>query len=172
MNFVTVADKSAGDGISESDWDSFFRDNINNLMTPPTAKAYRRSNQSVPNNAITSVVFVTEEWDTDGMIDLVANSGRITVVTPGIYMVMARIVFAGNGTGYRTIHLVRYNAAGVAQNDIEFRQDSPGTVAGTVGGAFMFQCIATDYFRVEVFQNSGGALNLTEADHMVRWASR
>src|SRR5436190_16085494 len=57
----------------------------------PAVKAYTTAVQSIPNATWTAVAFTAEEFDTDGMHDLVTNTSRFTVKTPGLYEVTGSV---------------------------------------------------------------------------------
>lgn len=127
----------------------------------PNAKATRMASQSIPNNATTEIVWDTEDWDTDTIVDVAgANPERLVARTAGKYHVSAGVSWGSNTTGIRQI-LIRVNGsshaynAGDAPNGIQWRRTLSVDVNLSVN----------DYVTVGLYQNSGGALS-TEANRL------
>jgi len=87
--YNTVPDKAAGDTFTEAMWDTYVKDNGNNLIVPASCRVTQSSGTSLSDNTETTVAFATEAWDTDSMHDTVTNNSRITIQTTGIYVVTA-----------------------------------------------------------------------------------
>lgn len=129
----------------------------------PSAAALRNANQSIPNNTITTITFDFEAYD-PAPYDMVNIGGAPTRVSA--------TALAGTGTyGFQAIVLTPGLAAGAYKADIEvyrtgtlyakrtyYTNPAPevmyaaGSLAMTGG---------TDYLEVKVFQNSGGAVNMS-----------
>lgn len=128
------------------------------LSAQPRCSAYHSTTQSIPDNAFTAVVFDTDEYNIGGFHSTVSNTSRFPVPSSGHFMVSAIVSFRGNATGQRIIKLVKTGA------------DFPGNgyILGNTGAVFDtglsftvgINAIAGDYFEVQVYQNSGGALNI------------
>ncbi len=112
--------------------------------------------QSIPNNTTTVLTWDLETYDTDGMHDNVVNNSRITIQTPGKYLVWANADFLSNATGVREISLF-LNAARVAIT-------TQGVVSIGTRPSFItmrvMDLVASDFVEVLVFQTSGGSLDL------------
>lgn len=46
---------------------------------------------TIANNSTTQLTFDSERWDTDGMHSTSTNTGRLTCVTSGLYLVFANV---------------------------------------------------------------------------------
>lgn len=53
--------------------------------------------QVIPSNVSTTCTFTSEDYDNDGMVNLGVNNTRITIQTPGIYVLNGFIRILGNG---------------------------------------------------------------------------
>jgi len=155
--YTSVSGKSAGDFITESDWDNSIAANINNLIVPPVCVAYNDASISIPNDAVTELTFNSEAIDTDGMHSTFSNTGRITIGTTGIYVATLVCSFAVNSSGLRSLYIAVDGSDYVAALDVP---------ANSVGGASLslttraLALTSGQYLTGHAYQNSGGALGL------------
>lgn len=104
----------------------------------------------------TAVPFDQEVNDTDNMHDLVTNTSRVTIRTPGVYNILGRAIPALNATGLRGLALY-VNGAVIAENE-----EQPTASAGHgMDVAHTVALNAGDYVELFAYQSSGAALNLT-----------
>lgn len=150
------------------DEDNMASDSATMLATQQSIKAYadkhgdgcgltRTTDQTIGTGSWTSVTWNSETWD-DGYHSLVSNTDRITIPSgaDGRYMFVGSVVWDANATGIRGIRVMK-NGALVAS-----------TSKNTIGGGLIIRdvvsaisnAVATDYFTIEVYQNSGGNLNI------------
>jgi hypothetical protein len=63
--------------------------NANILQNVPSCRLYHSASQTVPANQaqLSPIAYNGERWDTDNMHDTVTNNGRITIQTPGRYLI-------------------------------------------------------------------------------------
>lgn len=125
----------------------------------PRAAIYKAANQSINNNAITTLTFDTERWDNDNMHDG-ANPTRLTCRTPGLYVVTAGVEFATNGAGQRQVMIVKNGVTFIA---LDGRQTPAAALPARFVTTAQDLLAVGDYLEIQVFQNSGGALNVTAA---------
>ena len=139
--------------------------NSNNYRVPPMCRARRAVAASVPNAAFTTQALSgADEYDTDTMHDTVTNNDRVTINTAGVYLVTAKASFAANTTGVRIV--------GIAKNGSlqdQFSLDAMDSFDQHLGGAQTYSLAVTDYLSVSVYQNSGGALNVTNVSLSAVW---
>lgn len=124
---------------------------------PPVASVRRNATQSINDSAWTAISFDTETYDTDSMF--APTSTTITIVTGGIYLCCAQVFFAAHDTGYRGIRLTGFADGAIVQ--------VPSIVGGAQTGIATVLCdpmTPSNTVTVEVWQNSGGALNITSAN--------
>lgn len=124
----------------------------------PRAEATRNSNQSITNNAWNLVTFNVEDVDTDTLFTT-GSGDRFTAARAGRYQLCFTGEFDANSTGARGWAI----ASGVvAATNLTWRKYYPAAAvigtAGTVSGDIVLAASGT--CSLQVFQNSGGALNL------------
>lgn len=112
-------------------------------------------NVSIPHNVNTAISFDTEDIDTDTMHDNAVNPTRLTVRTPGLYLVSAAMGFTATAVGQRVINLGFNGVLEAAEND-----GQPGTGAhSSLQTGTIKRLAAGDYIELVVFQNSGAPIN-------------
>lgn len=129
------------------------------ITDPPTVSLSRGGNQSIPNNALTAVIFSRENYDTDSMHSVSVNPSRITFTTAGVYLVTGYIVFDSDATpsGDRVVE-IRKNGVDIVAHDA---RGAGGTdLRPAISVACQEQFSATDYVELLVHQTSGGALDV------------
>ena len=133
------------------------------------ARVYNNANISVPDSTWTALNFNSEVFDTDGMHSSVTNTDRLTVVTPGTYLIGGQLAFAANGAGIRGIEIFLNGATVIGEvNDIPVGTGNwRMAIAPT-----LYQLIAGDYLQLRAYQTSGGDLyvNYYAAYSPVFWA--
>lgn len=138
------------------------------LKAPPSAKVKKSAAQAINNGASTTVSWNQEDWDTDAIHDNATNNTRLTCKTAGKYGVWANIHWATSASGSRGL--------GVLINGItvhSFNYPAASTLDPEVGAYCEVQLAVNDYVEIQVYQNSGGALNLSNVDSAfgMRWFS-
>jgi hypothetical protein len=130
---------------------------LSQYRSVPAARAYHNASQSVAHATLTVLALNSERWDTDTMHDPATNNSRLTVKTAGWYVVTAAAEFAANATGIRQLKVLLNGATPIAVL----------SQPASTGGNFTRQVVVTAYFfavtdwvEMEVFQDSGGALNV------------
>lgn len=128
------------------------------------------SAQSISNTTLTNLTFNTELWDTGAIHSTVSNTERLTVPTggdTGNWLIAASVPFAANATGRREVriwHMPVGGGAGTVVDEAIVLGLSDGGVGNTMSVAGVAQPPAVgDYFIVEVWQNSTGALNVASS---------
>lgn len=149
-------DWTAGEVVTETMLDQQIRDNLTFLRNPPSAYAYSSASQSIANNTLTALTFNNERWDTDGLHDNVTFNNRVTCTQTGVYLLIAEVVWAANGTGNRSLAIYHNGTLLLRSTGL-----LPGTAAGTLAMEVttMYSLAAGDYIEAMVSQTSGGALS-------------
>jgi len=120
---------------------------------------YKSADQSINNGTWTALTFNTEEYDTDSFHDNSTNTSRITIPSGknGKYLFVATVVYNdSSSTGVRSFGIYK-NGNAFGQLYLSAGVSSFYTI-GT--GSRMLDAVATDYFEIHAYQNSGGALNI------------
>lgn len=151
-------------------WGDTVRDDLEFLIAPPSVKANRTATQSITSGTWTSVDFTAaDSWDTDAFHSTTTNSTRITIPAGlgGRYAFIAQAEMA-TGTNTRAMRLL-VNGTTVEKVADLFIGTS-NIWAGS--GSLELALVASDYVELQVWQATGGALNLTKATLSARWVSR
>ena len=122
---------------------------------------WNSTNVSIANASDTVVTFDTEESKSPWGVShsLVTNTNRLTFLTPGFRIVGAHVQFAANANGSRRQTYIRLNGSNVLAIDYSPPVGGGIPTAYTLIRGYYFA--ANDYIELIVFQDSGGALNLT-----------
>lgn len=131
--------------------------NIAPFLYHEGARVYHNANQAIPDNTNTTLSFNTEIYDTDTIHDLIINNSRLTCKTAGKYMIAFECRFASNAAGFRMAVIILNGLTNIAAIT-----KVPDPVAGIyLNLSTIYALAVTDYVTVFVYQNSGGALNVT-----------
>ena len=116
--------------------------------------------QSIPNSTQTTVIFNSEYFDTDSYHSIVSNTGRLTIPAgkSGKYLLIGRVWFDANATGYRDMRL---NKNGSLLNIAKWDNNGSG-IEVTLQLSMIVNATAADYYELSVTQNRGGSLDLLE----------
>lgn len=149
---------------SASSWSNF--QDLSAIGSTPTLTGVRlghTSAQSVANNSNVKAVFGagTEVWDEGGFHDTATNNTRVTIPSggDGKYVLIATGLFAINSTGVRRLRFLKNNT-GVSP-EVLSTIPAHATLDAGLSLAVELSLVATDYVELEIFQNSGGALNVS-----------
>ena len=130
------------------------------LTTFPHVRVYNSSAQSIADSTSTTLTFDTEKYDTEAMHSTSANTGRLTCVTAGLYLVGGFTQFASNGTGNRQLQIVHNATTTIGM------ASEPGfaSLGNTLSCSAIYRLAATDYVTLVAYQTSGGSLNAGGAE--------
>ena len=118
---------------------------------------YSSSNQSIANGVTTDITYDTENFDVGGYHDTSTNTARITIPAgkAGKYLFTFNGEFASSATGYRT-YKIRKNGSATISYVQTVGASGSGTAMSVTG---IDDAAVSDYYTVNVYQNSGGNLN-------------
>jgi hypothetical protein len=123
----------------------------------PTAYAYHSANQSIGNATWTTVALNSERYDTDTIHDLATNTSRLTCKTAGKYSIVFYGLLDANATGHRFARILLNGTTPI----VEFGAPSLGAShASRLICTIQWDLAVNDFVEAQVFQDSGGALNL------------
>lgn len=129
---------------------------IERPLTLIGARVYNSANISINNATVTALTFNSERYDTDSMHSTSVNTGRLTCTRAGKHSGMAHIEFASNATGYRSV-LIKLNGTTYIAVDNKPAVNGDNTQFSV---PFSYDLVVGDFVTVEVFQSSGGSLNV------------
>jgi hypothetical protein len=149
---ATVPTFPPGDALQQSD--------LLFLLDQPGGGVY----QATPQAALTSSVTTVITWDTlwwQNDPTVWASGSRLTVNTPGRYLIVANLRWTSNSTGYRFID-IRKNAGGSGSGGSAVSTDVRPAVNGNAtthsASVILPGLVAGDYLELFGFQSSGGGL--------------
>lgn len=148
-NFLTIGDSSLNGII------------INGQLK---ANVYNSGTQSISNSSWTTVAFNAENFDTGNMHDNSTNNSRLTIPVnaAGVYLIGTNVQFAANATGIRGIRF-KYTSSGTQTFGENYVNAVSGGNPTFTGSTMLVSLLASSYVELEVFQSSGGALDLQSA---------
>jgi len=133
------------------------------LPRPHVALVSRSSNQTITTALTTTMIWQTENQDTDGFWSPAPNPTRLTVPSglTGTYYarLTANIEFAVNGTGDRDILIGKNGAAFLGNPRLRIRAPANANARLNIVSPIL-SVVANDFFEVFVFQDSGGNLDV------------
>jgi hypothetical protein len=158
MTAITRPFAWTGGAIHTGTRDDQDHDAILLAQDPPGCIARRTTTQSINNTTFTSISFNIETVDNDSMF--AATSTDITIQHDGYYLAVYGIDWATSTVGTRVINILQ-NAVAIPEGSKELPAGGTGNHRDT--GSVVFTAVSTDVIRMEVWQNSGGALNVDTA---------
>ncbi|MFF0481060.1 hypothetical protein [Streptomyces sp. NPDC004435] len=132
------------------------------LMNPPRVNVNSTSTIAVPTGTSVLIPFDGEQWDTDSMHSTSVNPSRITINTPGQYLVSMYARYQVHATGYRQLNL-RLNSGGSSSAGSTLTTINIPAVSGSstfITRTFEMTCNAGDHYELFTLQTSGASLNL------------
>jgi hypothetical protein len=131
------------------------------------AMASHNANQSISNASFTTLAFNGEVFDTDAFHDNATNNSRLTVPIGkgGYYLVGFDGWFNTNAVDVRFVRLLKNGTD-------ELARDGKAGISGNgtpLNFTTLVSLAAADYLQVQVYQASGGALDLLSTDY---WSPR
>ena len=138
-------------------------------QTPFTVSLQRSANKSISHDTNTEIDFTatngpggatSELYDYSGLHDTASNQTRITVTRKGLYLFGGYVAFAASAAGGRRNVAVAVNGTSVSING---QTALPTALGVDLSVTTMLQLAANDYVELRVYQDSGGALNVTVA---------
>ena len=166
MTWTTIAEVAAdnpvtdGTQVSSSVWNSQVKGNLEHLYSVPRCVAYKSAAQSISTGSWQDVTWDSESFDTASIHDTSTNTERFTLVRDGLWLVVAQVVFASNSTGDRLGRLLLNGVGGAPLSQVNLHTASGNTTRFTVQ-TLVYTSTTTDYVGLQVYQDSGGALNLS-----------
>jgi hypothetical protein len=157
--------------VSAANFNAYLRDDFNHLATPCSAQAIWTANTTPANATWTDVLWGGENWDTDSIHDNSTNTARLTIPTGlgGHYAIFGFVQVGYNPTNSRAVRL-RKNGTGTPDT-LASVQAVAGSQPTTVPFFDEQILVAGDYLTVQVYQDAGGPLNVTDGKVTIRKTS-
>jgi hypothetical protein len=132
----------------------------------PSFLAYRNSTQAVATTTNTIMVFNTEAYDGDSAYD--TTNGRFTVPSGegGKYFFTASYVMAGMGDGTKNSIALWKNGSAYAVPYFDYDSNSPTASTALYNRIIgILTLSAADYVQVNMYQNTGGSINIAASQN-------
>jgi hypothetical protein len=152
---------NVGDVVTAAMLNQNVRDAVNFLLNPPAFLGIQSTLQSIPNGAWTGINIDTVQMDTYTGHNDAAHPSRYYAQVPGVYRVSGQADFVGNNTSFRSIK-VQIDSGAYSYGKVQI-QALAGYDTGLSTSVDVYLNI-NDYVEVAVYQFSGGALSLGNAD--------
>lgn len=122
----------------------------------PSVSVYNTSAINVAGSTVTGMTFDSELYDySTPMHSTSSNTGRLIAPVDAKYTICARIAFAPNATGYRTL-ILRLNGVTAIDEDAINTPDASASACLQIARDYPLD--AGDYVDLVAFQTSGGGL--------------
>lgn len=128
---------------------------LRTLLAACRVRVYNNANILIANDAWTTLTFNSERWDVGAMHSTVANTDRLTCTVPGLYDIKGQVEFAAGGN-YRMMRILLNGATTLVVNSNLYVT----TWAHQFTVSTPYELQANDYVTLQVYQNSGGNLNV------------
>jgi len=151
--------------LTAAELNTHVRDNENQLRTPSQVKVRRSATQAITTATWQAINFTVEDYDTNSFHDNVTNNTRLTISEAGLYLFTGACEFATNSTGDRGLAITKN--AGVVFQAIQL--NDAASIAHAVNISAVLACVASDYFELRAWQNSGGNLNVNSTADFTVW---
>lgn len=148
---TTTASLQSYDGAS---WVSYVPVNADEA----SCRVHHSTTQAAADNTLTTLVWNTEDYDTNGLHSILANTSRITFATAGKYLFASTVRFStsiGSGRQARIDVLLNGTTVIASQSCAATGSDAPNL---NVCDSYAF--ISGDYIEIQVFHNSGTSENI------------
>lgn len=126
-----------------------------------TVRARANATLTVATATTTAVPFAAEDFDTDGMHDVSTNNTRLTINTPGVYVLAGTCYWAALISGKKLVVGIRLNGTTLIGGWNEL--DTNVNDAHFITVACIWDAAVDDYFELVVWQSSGGNHDLTNS---------
>lgn len=137
-------------------------DPITFALNPPGCIVTRPAVQSMATGVGTLISWTTEVFDNRSMF--AATSDTITITETGVYSVKAWGQWATNATGIRVLELMHNGTVIVSDS----ANATGSTAAHRASTSADLVCAVGDTVKINTFQNSGTALDLTGRCSVIR----
>ena len=123
------------------------------------ARVYNDASIEIANITEVALTFNSERYDTDSIHDTGSNTERLTCNTTGKYLISASLSFATDAGGsLRILRIYLNNTTIISQ----VWQPNSASGNNTLESTCTYELIsATDYVTAKVYQNSGGAIDVS-----------
>ena len=126
-------------------------------------KAYLTANNTITNDSTTIPTAWTESYDVGSIHSASTNTDRFTFGVTGYYEIKIQQEWAADADGYREMRVIHVDTSNSDTENSVLRDRMDGSSQATVSGSSTIFYVddASDYVKVQLFQNSGADLVAT-----------
>lgn len=128
-------------------------------LNAPYAQIGRSTDQSIPNSALTAVLWTTEVSDSHSGHSTSSNTSRYTAAVAGLYQVSCSLPWDPNATGVREMFF-RVNGTTSYAGD---RSQASSVATIMTAASRLIRLAVNDYIEIVVWQNSGVSLAISSS---------
>jgi len=139
------------------DTDDVYMDGSIMKSTALGARVYNNAAITIGDSSWTALTFNSERFDNDTIHSTVSNTSRLTATTAGVYQITGHLEFEGNDTGRRAARITLGGATVLA---LERDLAPAAAINCELNITTLYELAATNYVELEVYQNSGGDLDV------------
>ena len=147
--YPTIGPFTAGDILTAATMTDI-QTNLTNQRVPPMCRINQTSGQTINDATNTVLTFAGEQFDTDGMHDLVTNNSRITIQTAGVYLVTGSANYTAGVSDDAAINILK-NGSGGNGGYVAF---GPANTTAGMTTTTLLSLAVSDYLELSVYQNN------------------
>jgi hypothetical protein len=150
---------------------------IDDLGFDYNARVYNDANISHTSSGTEqALTFNQERYDIREMHSTTSNTGRLTAIRAGVYMIGGHIEWAANSTGQRTITIKHTDSTPTTTVIAEHTSDATASGAHPQSIGTVYELAVNDYVELFTNQNSTGSLNVLvtgnySPEFWIQWCS-
>lgn len=150
---------AVGEVVTAARLKTYSQDNPLALYNAPSCRVRNTAALTIANGTLTTLTFDAERHDNASIHSTSSNNSRLVVPAGwgGVWLISANIEWAANAAGHRAVVLLVNGADRIAD---ESKLSIGAIVMGQRVGGDQYKLAAGDYVEVQVYQNSGGNLNV------------
>jgi hypothetical protein len=154
-----------GNFLTGSLWNAQVRDAVSFLIDPPRFSGMCTTAPTLTSGtSYGSITLDTEQYDTEGGHSTTSNTSRYVAAYAGLYQVVYSASFAGNATGFRSARITVNGSSITAPGAVvEIPASGSGNSLVICSTTYTYLGVG-DYAEIQVWQNSGGNLNLNSTN--------
>ncbi len=169
----TIHDPATGT-VAPAAWGDQVRDNFEFLVDPPVCSIADPTGSSVATATTVALgAAATESFDNDAMHSDVTDRGRITVQTPGRYLLMGTVFYSphvGADTAFIRVSL-RVNGV-TAYGGMQIKGQAAADEGIRIQATRSLVLAAGDYVEVTTFHSLGGTITATLDEFLAMFLTR
>jgi len=130
---------------------------LNNHTVPAMCRISQSGGQTINDATNTTITFSAEQFDTDGMHDLVTNNSRITINTAGVYLVVGSLNYTAGVSDDAALNILKNGSGGNGA----FVSFGPANTSAGMTTTTVLNLVVTDFLQLQAYQNNSANTSRT-----------